>query len=309
MAMNDVIVPATIPAVTLALHREARFVLRITDGGITVINNHVLETDSIPLIVVTAVRLTRHGLREVSVLEIGYQRARPYSRVHKHRNRLRLERRSPDFTLTEQEFWLVYPKIIDCLRAVLDDTQSRWQSTESWFVPGRRLPVERGVEITVRSEDHSLLVALMREHVRFFRVYILRRYAAWINRKLRYSKYNRYQNYGPNVREVVESLQQSTCFRDGTLREVLLGLCHKRMLIESAFRDLYQEQLTTGQQQFPWLESDRRQKPATPLCVRMTLDQPSGRGTHAQGCVRFEIVYDPRARKEWATTAVSDVPF
>ncbi len=307
--MNDVDVTSTViaPAVMRVLHREARFVLRVTGVGVEIINNHLLVTDSIPLIVVTALRPTVQGLREVSVLEIGYQRARPYSRVHRNRNRLRLERRSPQFAVTESEFRLAYPEILRCLQTVLDETRGRWKSVETWWVGSR--PVERGVEITVREDDHWLHEAFMREHVRFFRDRWLPRYAAWINSKLRYSKYNQYRTYGPNVQEVVESLGRSTYLDDPALRAVLLSLCRKRMLIESAFRDLRNVHLTTGQVPPPWVYPDRRQPVAAPLFFRKTLDQPRAGQGHAQGCVRFEVFYGYRALRQVSPATDEDVPW
>jgi hypothetical protein len=308
--MNDVDVLSTVvPAVMRVLHADARFVIRITSHGVTVIDNHLLVTDSIPLIVVTAVRQTPRGPKEVSVLEIGYQRARPYSRVHKARNRLRLERRSPSYEVSEPEFRLVYPEILRCLQTVLDETRARWRSTEPWWIQRGRPPVERGVEITVREDDLWLHEAFMREHVRFFRDSYLRRYAGWINHQLRHSKYNQYRTYGPNVKRVVESIRGSVYFKDPTLRDVLLARCSKRMLIESAFRDLHHVHLTTGVARPPWLYIDRRQPSAAPLFFRKTLDQPNGNQGHAQGCVRFEVFYDYRALQQVAPAADEDIPW
>lgn len=307
--MNDIDVSTVVPAVTRVLREEARYVIRSASSGVTVIDNHFLVTNSIPLIVVTAVRPTPQGPREVSVLEIGYRRARPYSRVHKARNRLRLERRSPHFEIEESEFRLVYPEIIRCLQTVLDETRARWKSTGPWWIARGRPPVERGVEITVRADDHRLHEAFMREHVRFFQEYYLRRYANWINRRLRYSKYNQYRTYGPNVKKVVESLSGSSYFEDLALREVLLTLCPKRMLIESAFRDLRETNLTTGVALPPWSRPDRRQPSAAPLFFRKTLDQPNGNRGHAQGCVRFEVFYDYRAQRQAAPAAEDYIPW
>lgn len=299
-----------VPGVTRVLHAEARFVLCIADhGAVTVINNHFLVVKSIPLIAVTAVRMTPLGLRQVSVLEIGYQRARPYSRVHTARNRLRLERRSPSFELSESEFRLVYPEILRCLRQVLNETIARWKSSEPWWICRGRPPVERGVEITIRRDDRWLYEALMREHVRFFRDYYMRRYVKWINNKLRNSKYNQYRTYGPNVREVVQSIQRSAYFSDPALRATLLGLCRKRALIVSALRDLSGIHVMNGDPLPPWSHPDRLQPAATPLFFRMTLDQPKGgRGSHATGCARFEVFYEGSALRN-ATLESTDIPF
>lgn len=309
--MNDVDVPSTVsPAITRVLCREARYVLRVTGSGVEIINNHLLVTDSIPLIVVTAMRATTEGQREVSVLEIGYQRARPYSRVHKNRNRLRLDRRSPQFAVTESEFRLVYPEILRCLQTVLDETRSRWKNTDPWWVRRDRPPVERGVEITVREDDHWLHQAFMREHVRYFSQCYMRRFVGVIKRKLQYSRYKRYRTYGPNVKQVVEDIKRSEYFQDPALLAALLKMCgSKRALIVSAFLDLHQIHLTTGKTLPPWSHRDRHQPPATPLFFRKTLDQPRDNQGHAQGCVRFEVFYERRALRQALLTTDEDVPW
>lgn len=289
------------------LRKHARYVIEITDSdNVRLISNTAcVSGDKLiaPLIVVVA--QIHHSTRPfwASVAEIGYERARPYRRVHINKNQLLLQHRYSSWQLGAEQLQLVYPYLLQCLESVLSETRLKWKSTEPWFINGKLY--EKGVQITINQTDALMCQALLRESIRFFRVGVFSQFVKWINWKLRYSQFEVYQvgRYGSNVREVIDQVRHSDLAQNPFWFEVLLQHIPKRRLLENALFQLHN--FASGTNTEFELAFNR---PAVDLPVAKglflwhTADQPANKkGSHADNCSRFEVVYDrknPHSRQE-----------
>lgn len=287
-----------------SLKRYARFVIVVEiDGSTRVISNYrrlLAGEIVIPLIVVMCpIEISGH-YSWVSALEIGYKRARPYQRVeHTQTRELLLKNRDPGHRLTEAQFIAIYPIVLNCLETVLIETRAKWKSDDAQFVNGHMY--ERGVQITVRHSDTLLCQALLRESLNYFQIVYGNKMTRWLNWKLRYSKFNKYNYklYGPNVRTAAASVFRSKFITRPFWTEALLRCVVKRKLLESALQDLHgftpvwdTETATAFEGTLPRIPS------AEGLFIWHTFDQPSEKlGSHARGCSRFEVLFNRRNKK------------
>lgn len=280
------------------LKKHARFVIALEDTGeFELISNPPHKNESepvVPLIAVVARVEYKTKRFWASVAEIGYGRARPYRRVHVNQNKVLLQSRHPSWQLTARQLQRVYPTLLECLELVLTETRSRWKSDQPWIINGRAY--EKGVQITVNQEDRFLCQAMLRENLRYFGVFS--RSVDWINWQLRHSKFDVYgvNQYGPNVRRVAESVVYSVFAKDPFWLEVLLRHVGKRRLLENALAQLHGFIPEPSVELAIAFDEPQVTLPsAEGLFVWHTFDQPSNRkGSHADGCSRFEVLFDRR---------------
>ena len=287
-----------------ALERYARFVITIEDNGtIRITSNYrrIIEVSHIvPLIAVVAPVLGAGRMFRASVLEIAYRRSRPYSRVESPNGRLLLQRRDASFALTKEQFALVYSVLLSCLEKVLTETRARWKSDDARFVNGTCY--ERGVQITVRTSDDMLAGALLRESAHYFRLVFLKsNWVFWLNERLKYTTMyaGNPTGYGPQVRKAASSVALSTMSKRPFWRETMLRLVKKRNLLENALLYLHGiHHVWDAETHLAYGGDDLELPAADGILFWHTPDQPTDeKGRHAQGCIRFEVLFDRRNPK------------
>jgi len=289
------------------LKRLARFVIVVKPDLTTTLIDNGHRALTVPLIVVVG---TIHDHSDVqysgSLLEIGYNRARPYRRIHINKNKVLVWARNPKPQLSKQQIAVVYPKILECLEMVLIETRQRWKTKDAWWANGRL--VERGVQITVDTTDSWLHREFLRENVRYFQSCWFPRYRRWINRRLLYTKTNRFP-CGPSAQKAIDSIAASGYAKSPILLEALLRIVEKRSVIEGALIRMNMfHHLTSDEVSFVFNE-DNWVKLASPqnFFIWHTLDQPTdGKGIHAKNCARFEVLFDREREPRTYLTAIPE---
>lgn len=307
------------------LKRQARFTICLDDDGIeSVLESDRYYSDTLPLIAVIGRTCTKGIWHEASLLEIGYRRARPYRRIRGEEAQTVLYDRMPFHQLDTRQQRLVYPKLLECLKIVLSETQSDWKSNEPWRLSDGQL-VERGVTITVDKRDAWLYREFLREDSRYHQECFFRRKARAIGWRLRYcGNFRRYGTYPSSVVDVASSLYASP-YREHPRRfEAWLRMMpRRRELLEMALLDLYNFRLRFDEEAtLAYDESVRFPRAHYPLFFYQCPKQPNGKkGQHAAHCARFEIIYDrmfkpkhklavePKGFKKRRLKGDVDVPF
>jgi hypothetical protein len=288
------------------LKKYARYVIVISASGIVEVidNGHLVEKQEryAPLIVVIGLACQDNAIDEVVLLEIGYHRARPYSRVHQHRNRVLLFERIPARALIESEMRIIFPQLMECFEQILLETRKHWKIKDRWWPKNGGHERERGVQFTVRITDQWLYQQFLRQYTLYMGEYVMRKYARWISGHLRHCSYNRYSGkYPRKAREVWSSLKGSSYIKNSLMRETLLQRIGPRTLVESILRDVggltldwdNEMELVFGRGAFVI------GNPLPHLQIYKTPDQPrQEKGAHAKNCARFEVMFERNWREE-----------
>ena len=221
------------------LRAYARFVLVLDEhGGVEVVDNEQLFTDCCPyaslIAVVGPLEYEGQKLQETVLLEIGYNRTRPYLRVQfkSRRPRININVRHRIRELRDEEIKIVYPYILECMSAIVLERRSRWKEKDALNLGYRDGLIERGICFTFSKKDRWLHCQMLHEHVRYEEERYMKRQIGWIAKCLKRYRFSYYtpaqlKSYA-NIDRVCHTLFGQTYLRTLHLETFLALLTRKR---------------------------------------------------------------------------------
>jgi hypothetical protein len=254
----------------------------------------------------------RECSRLMVLLEIGYNRTRPYQQIESRHftaingsGRWTIKGRRKLRQILDWEMMRVYDFIVLCMADIVLECREVWKKKDEWFVPGVGF-IRKGIDFTFDKDDASLCRHMVFEDIRYRQTEYIERHTRCIRYWLRRYKHSYYSDRQlrsfNGVRKVADLIRQS--YSDALHREKLFDLVsqksiHHRGILDgilSAFRlpvcnediDAY---LGERNDILPWM---------TILHCRRIFDQPE---THAKNCLVFEIILEDMFRKG------NEVPF
>jgi len=196
--------------------------------------------------------------------------------------------------MSEAQCQAVFPYILTCLEEYLVQVRSGWQDKGRRFISYSSRNVEKGIQITLNKRDTWLYQKMLQEHVGYFEAIWMRRFAKMIRDTLKSSKYNKYRSYGPKVKQAMQWIRNSRYYREPLLLDLLMKMSGRRLLIQSALADLYDdyEYIYGRHEEVILYEQASLELPSSPhIWFYQTPDQPeAGFKKQAQGCARFEVI-------------------
>lgn len=298
--------------------RYARFAIVLKEGVPHLIDNGQLFRSDKPFarIIVVVGPLYQKGERsheptETVLLEIGYSRTRPYSRVEYHykqsngerqRNgRWYLKERTRVRGISDSELQTIYPVIEQCMAAIVLECREHWKHKERWWVSGPGL-VDRGIYFTIDKSDHTLYRQVLLEDIRFRKDEYIHGHARRIRRLVghyRYPDYSRQQlERFSGVGKVVELLREQT-YDDPFYRRVLLECfkpgSHIREILERMNR-FFDLQMMNSCDEYARVvyEEDGLKLPLWQAVRARLVQQPMW---HAKNGLVFETILERRYRE------------
>ena len=293
------------------LRKYARFVLVLDEhGDVEVVDNEKLFSEGSPyaslIVVVGPQEYKGEKLEETVLLEIAYNRARPYLRIQfkQETPRININARQRVRTLEEEEIKRVYPYILQCMRAIVLERRMQWSVKEPWSRPGSGGNIERGIRFSVHKSDEWLYRQMLVEHIRFVREWYMHKHEYMIYKLLKRFRFVRYSyeqlvSYA-GVRQVLGIFSGEAYTR--TLHVVaLLSSVSRRVLVEGILVAFGKEVKTLDQEARVFLEPEPFPlQPMEDLRCYVLPERTGGRWKQGgEACAVVEIGLERRFRERY----------
>lgn len=294
----------------------ARFAIVFVDGKPQLIDNGFRRKEGLPYAKLIAVLAPcEHSGKLIShadVLEIGYSRTRPYtqieSKLHTSGSEMSkwfIKGRLRSRSITEEEFALAYPIILDCIADIVLECREHWNRKGTKFVYGMA-PIERGIHFTVNYADNLMFRQMILADIRYKKDRYMRRHVRRIRRAFRRYKSSCYTpkqlKSFARAGDIAELLSQPyyTPFDLNVLLRSFKEGSHERALLETLV-EAFKIDISLTVQEEAILDSLSVTLPRfnNLQCYR----HPKQPMTHAQGASVFEVILERSYREQY------EIPF